>query len=149
GRCRRRIWPRSIGSPCKARCCRGQPSPPTMAMESHPFPLTSACARRRALRPSVLSGLGGEGRDSTRPAFAAAQISSEVCKVCPSGRFVARLGVEVGITPFVHPLGGKMAGARDRLKKGLIPGRPADIRRGTAALGTDEAGIIDAGRRHL
>src|SRR5262249_7234425 len=106
------------------------------------------CAKARA-EASVLSGLGGEGRDSTRPAFAAAQISSEVCKVCPNGRFVDRIGVEVGIIPFDHALVVKMSRVRDRLQKGLITGRSADIRRGTAALGTDEAGIIDAGRRYL
>ena len=92
-------------------------------------------------------GLGGEGRDSTRPALAAAQISSEVCKVCPNGRFVDRIGVEVGIIPFDHALVVKMAGVRDRLQKGLIADRSADIRGGTSALGTDEARIIDARRR--
>src|SRR5262249_59860136 len=94
-------------------------------------------------------GLGGEGRDSTRPAFAAAQISSEVCEVCPNGRFVDRIGVEVGIIPFDHALVVQMSRVRDRLQKGLITGRPADIRRGTAALGTDEAGEIDHRRRYL
>src|SRR5262249_55541108 len=106
------------------------------------------CAKARTEGVGVV-GLGGEGRDSTPPAFAAAQISSEVCKVCPNGRFVDRIGVEGGIIPFDHALGVKMSGVRDRLQKGLISDRSADIRRGTAALGTDEARIIDAGHRSL
>src|SRR5215470_17043433 len=67
GRCRRRTWPRSIGSPCKTRCCREQPSPPTTAMESRPFPLTSACARRRPLRASVLSVLEAKAATQRGP----------------------------------------------------------------------------------
>src|SRR5215813_1337127 len=42
-----------------------------------------------------------------------------------------------------------MAGIRDRLQKGVISHWSADIRRRTAALSADEAGIIDAGRRYL
>src|SRR6516165_9243270 len=105
------------------------------------------CAKARTEGVGVV-GLGGEGRDSTRPAFAAAQISSEVCKVCPNGRFVDRIGVEVGIIPFDHAFVVKMARIHDRLQKGLIAHWSADIRRRTAPLGTDEARIIDAGRRY-
>src|SRR5262249_36288641 len=146
GRYRRRTWPRSIGSPCKTRYCREQPSPPTTAMDSCvPSPLASARVRGRARSLA----LEGEGRNSTRPAFAAAQISSKVCKVCPNSRFVDRIGVEVGVIPFDHALVVKMSGVRDRLQEGLVAGRSADIRRRTTALGTDEARIIDVGRRSL
>src|SRR5262249_42132006 len=119
------------------------------AMESRPLiPCERLCAKARTEAVGLV-GLGGEGRNSTRLAFAATQISSEVCKVCPNGRFVNRIGVEVGIIPFDHALVVKMSGVRDRLQKGLIAGRSADISRGTAALGTDEARIIDAGRRYF
>src|SRR5262249_35737739 len=43
----------------------------------------------------------------------------------------------------------EMLRVRDRLQKGLIAHWSADIRRGTAALRTDEARITDAGRRCL
>src|SRR5215813_12679405 len=66
------------------------------------------------------AGLECRGRNSTRLAFAATQIPSEVCKVCPDGRFVDRIGIEVRIIPFDHALVVKMAVIRDRLQKGLI-----------------------------
>src|ERR1700719_1765087 len=110
---------------------------------SRPLPFRAG-VRGRALKPLVLSN----GRNSTRLTFAAAQISSEVCKVCPDGRFVDRIGIEVGIIPFDHALVVKMAGIRDRLQKGLIAHWSADIRRRTATLSADEARIIDIGRRY-
>src|SRR5262244_1489324 len=111
---------------------------------SRPCPLASACAQSRALKAV---GLGGEGRHSARLAFAAPEISSEVCEVCTNGRLVDPIGIEVGIIPFDHALMVEMLGVGDRLQKGLIAGWSADIRRRTAALRTDEAQIIDAGRR--
>src|SRR5258706_10181877 len=84
-----------------------------------------------------------------RLALAAAEISSKVCKICSNGRFVDRIVIEVGIIPFDHALVVKMAGIRDRPQKGLIAHRSADIRRRTAALSADEAGIIEVGRRYL
>src|SRR5262245_59092701 len=114
---------------------------------SRPLPACERlCAKVRTETVGVVC-LRGEGRNSTRLAFAAAQISSEVCKVRPNRRFVDRIGVEVGIIPFDHALVVKMSRVCDRLQKGLIADRSADIRGGTAALGTDEARIIDAGRR--
>src|SRR6516225_1962985 len=91
-----------------------------------PCPLASACAQR--------------------PPLSAARL---FCKVCPNGRFVDPIGIEVGIIPFDHALMVEMLRVRDRLQKGLIAHWSADIRRGTAALRTDEARIIDAGRRCL
>src|SRR5215471_18739792 len=112
---------------------------------SRPSPLTSA----RCKGGAEAAALECRGRNSTRLAFAAAQIPSEVCKVCPDGRFVDRIGIEVGIIPFDHAFVVKMAGIRDCLQKGLITHWSADIRRRTAALRADEARIIDAGRRYL
>src|SRR5262245_25930315 len=110
------------------------------------LPLARACAQSRALKAV---GLGGERRHSTPLAFAAAQISSDIFKVCPNGRLVDPIGIEVGIIPFDHALVVKMSRVRDRLQKGLIADWSADIRRRTSALSTDEARIIDAGRRSL
>src|SRR5262249_39730533 len=140
GRGRGRIWPRSIGSPCKRRCRREQPSP-----QRRRWVLGSPPRLREARTEAA--GLGGEGRHSARLAFAPPEISSEVCEVCPNGRLVDLIGIEVGIIPFDHALMVEMSGVGDRLQKGLIAGRSADIRWGTAALRTDEARIIDAGRR--
>src|SRR5262249_58925185 len=92
GRCRGRIWPRSIGSPCKRRCRREQPSP-----QRRRWVLGSPPRLREARTEAA--GLGGEGRHSARLAFAPPEISSEGCEVCANGRLVDLIGVDGGSIP--------------------------------------------------
>src|SRR3954453_3068679 len=78
--------------------------------------------------------------------LAASQIFPEVREVGPDRGLVDRVRIEVGIVPLDHTLVMEVLGIRDRLQKRLVAGRATDIGGGTAALRTDETGIIGGGR---
>jgi hypothetical protein len=78
---------------------------------SRPLP---ACERLCARARTEAAGLEGKGHNSTRPPLRRPRISSKVCKVCPNSRFVDRIEIEVGVSPFDHALVVKMSGVRDR-----------------------------------